>query len=136
MAGQVRWNSREAERLLNGRDGPVARDLAAKAAAVAKRAKELCPVSPHGSNGNPPGHLRSSIDVQMGRDEQGLYADIGSDVEYALVVETGSKPHVIEPREKKALAWPGGQHPVKKVDHPGTEAQPYLRPALDSIRDR
>jgi hypothetical protein len=49
---------------------------------------------------------------------------------HALIVEVGSRAHDIEPRSKKALAWPGGRHPVKRVHHPGTKAQHILRDAL------
>ncbi len=56
---------------------------------------------------------------------------VGSrDVNYATDVEMGTAPHVITPRNKKALYWPGADHPVAKVNHPGTQPQPYLRPAL------
>jgi len=39
--------------------------------------------------------------------------------------DQGTKPHVIRPRTKRALAWPGGAHPVKRVNHPGTTAMHY-----------
>lgn len=56
---------------------------------------------------------------------------VGSrDVNYATDVEMGTAPHVILPRNKKALHWPGAAHPVARVNHPGTQPQPYLRPAL------
>jgi hypothetical protein len=45
---------------------------------------------------------------------------------YAPYVEFGTKPHVIEPREKKALYWPGADHPVKRVNHPGTAPNPFM----------
>jgi len=45
---------------------------------------------------------------------------------YAPYVEFGTKPHVILPKEKQALYWPGAQHPVRKVNHPGTKANPFL----------
>jgi hypothetical protein len=44
--------------------------------------------------------------------------------------EFGSRPHVIEARNGKALAWPGGAHPVRRVNHPGTPAFHTLRTAL------
>ena len=44
--------------------------------------------------------------------------------------EFGSRSHVIRPRNKQALAWPGADHPVAKVEHPGTPEQPFMRPAL------
>ena len=56
---------------------------------------------------------------------------VGSlDCNYATDVELGTPAHVITPRNKKALYWPGAAHPVARVNHPGTEPNPYLRPAL------
>lgn len=56
---------------------------------------------------------------------------VGSlDCNYATDVELGTAPHVILPRNKKALFWPDADHPVARVNHPGTQAQPFLRPAL------
>lgn len=56
---------------------------------------------------------------------------VGSrDVNYATDVEMGTAPHVILPRNKKALHWPDARHPVARVNHPGTQPQPFLRPAL------
>ncbi len=48
----------------------------------------------------------------------------------AKILEDGTPPHVIEPKNKKALAWPGARHPVKKVNHPGTPALHIMRRAL------
>ncbi|MFD9464376.1 HK97 gp10 family phage protein [Streptomyces sp. NPDC060027] len=56
-------------------------------------------------------------------------------VEYWMTVEFGSSPHVITPRNAKALYWPGARHPVARVNHPGTPAQPFLRPALYRRRE-
>lgn len=50
--------------------------------------------------------------------------------DHADILEQGSRPHVIEPRNKQALYWPGARHPVKKVNHPGTPAYHFLRDAL------
>lgn len=56
---------------------------------------------------------------------------VGSlDCNYATDVEMGTSPHVILPRNKKALYWPDADHPVAKVNHPGTRPQPFLRTAL------
>lgn len=56
---------------------------------------------------------------------------IGSlDCNYSTDVELGTGPHVILPRNKKALSWPDADHPVARVNHPGTAPAPYLRPAL------
>ena len=48
----------------------------------------------------------------------------------AMWLERGTPPHVIEPRDRQALAWPGAQHPVTRVHHPGTPALHILRRAL------
>lgn len=50
--------------------------------------------------------------------------------DHAAILEHGTRPHVIEPKDKQALAWPGGRHPVKRVNHPGTPAYHFLRDAL------
>ncbi len=58
-------------------------------------------------------------------------------VKYALWVEQGTGPHMIGPiypRRKKALFWPGADHPVRSVGafmHPGSRAYPYLVPAAE-----
>lgn len=73
------------------------------------------------------GHLKSSIRVHtIGPTSRRIHAH----AEYAAWVELGTRPHIIRPNSKKALHWPGARHPVKIVHHPGTRAQPYLRPAL------
>ncbi len=60
---------------------------------------------------------------------------VGSDSEVARHLEFGTKPHVIVPKNKKALYWPGAAHPVKKVSHPGTPPYPFLRPAYDTKKN-
>lgn len=76
------------------------------------------------------GRLRQSIQVRVENNR----VTVGPDTEYAEYVEFGTKPHVIEPKNKKALAFKvGGQMVVvKKVNHPGTKAQPFVRPAFDA----
>src|SRR5438045_9414987 len=49
---------------------------------------------------------------------------------YAPYVEFGTKPHVILPKDKKALYWPGAEHPVRRVNHPGTKPKPFLERIL------
>ncbi len=66
------------------------------------------------------------------------------EVGYAAVVEYGSRPHVIVPRNRKALAWGGSRtlggrlrsgsqatNFATRVNHPGTRAKPYLFPGLE-----
>lgn len=56
---------------------------------------------------------------------------IGStDCNYATDVEMGTAAHIINAKPGSALYWPGADHPVRRVNHPGTQPYPYLRPAL------
>ena len=74
------------------------------------------------------GHLRRSISVNMGNLEATIHT---SNVKYAVMVEKGTKAHIIKPKSKKALYWKGASHPVKQVNHPGSKAKPYLIPAFE-----
>lgn len=49
---------------------------------------------------------------------------VGSDDQIAIILEFGSRAHVITPTVKQALWWEGLPHPVASVQHPGT--MPYL----------
>ena len=79
------------------------------------------------------GHLRRSVATQMGDLEATIHT---SNVKYAVIVEKGSKAHVIRPKNKKALYWKGASRPVKMVNHPGSKAKPYLIPAFESEKDK
>jgi len=101
-------------------------------------AKKLCPVDM--------GRLRNSITTKI----TGNKIILGAGTKYAPYVEFGTAPHEIKPKTKKALAFEytpaiggrkerlkagipkskAGKMIVKKVMHPGTEPQPFIRPAL------
>ncbi len=79
------------------------------------------------------GALRQSITRKVGK----LKAYVGTPLEYASHEEFGTRPHVIVPKNKKFLSFMIGGKRIftKKVNHPGTPAHPFLRPALfTSIR--
>lgn len=84
------------------------------------------------------GDARNFVPKRSGRLAESLRAEVhdkvlrvGSlDCNYAVDVEMGTAAHVILPKNKKALHWPDADHPVARVNHPGTHASPYLRPAL------
>lgn len=79
------------------------------------------------------GHLMRGI----GSDIKGLEATVHtSNIKYAIMVEKGTKPHIIKPKNKKALYWKGASRPVKQVKHPGSKAKPYLIPAFDKEKDK
>jgi hypothetical protein len=94
---------------------------------VSGEAKLLCPV---GETSN----LKNSITYQVETDA----VKIGSPVDYAPHVELGTKPHVIEAKNAKALAFKIGGQLIfaKKVNHPGTEPHPFLRPAVLNNKQR
>lgn len=127
--------------LMHGPTGPVARDLEGKGEIVAQGAKRRAPVSPDGSHGRPSGYLRSQIYWRLGGDKTSLYVDIFTPAEtpdgfpYGLAQEVGTAPHII----RSTGPWPlrnakTGQVFGPVVHHPGTAAQPHLRPALDDLR--
>ncbi|MCT4593178.1 MAG: hypothetical protein N4A57_02740 [Anaeromicrobium sp.] len=57
--------------------------------------------------------------VEGGPNLYSIYLSHG--VDYGEILEEGSKPHIIKPKNKKALYWKGAAHPVKQVHHPGTK---------------
>ena len=71
------------------------------------------------------GGLKGSISSRVDGDQ----AIIGTNLEYAEAVEYGSRPHTINsPVKIKGVGW----RYIKT--HPGTTAQPYLRPAIDKLK--
>lgn len=85
---------------------PVAADLAVRAIRVESAAKNYAT----GINGGPnvrTGRLRGSITWRLGQDAHSVYADIGTNVEYAGYVELGTRR---------------------------MRARPFLRPALEHAR--
>lgn len=52
---------------------------------------------------------------------------------YARFVHWGTRPHVIQPKKRKALRWPvdGKFIFAKRVHHPGYKGDPWLLKAVD-----
>ena len=75
------------------------------------------------------GRLRASIKVKPADDSNGLFIKM---VDYGRDVEFGTNPHVIEPKSKQALAFKvdGKQVITKRVMHPGTRPNPFIRTTL------
>ncbi len=106
-------------------DAAIARYLEKVAIAIEGDAKAGCPVDT--------GHLSASITHEITGD--GKTARIGTNVDYALSVEFGSKPHRIYPKRPGGMLnfyWEkiGQDVTLPFVRHPGTPEQPFLRPAL------
>jgi HK97 gp10 family phage protein len=94
---------------------------------VQNRAKVLAPVDT--------GRLRASIRVKRTLTLRGPSAVVGTDVQYAPMVENGTGPHVIRPVRRKALRFKMGGRTVivAKVNHPGTRPRPFLSRALREV---
>lgn len=99
MTTTVRLYPRALDKLLESEDGEVGKDLLRRAIRVESAAKRLCPVDT--------GRLRASITHDLSEDVRGLFAQVGTDVEYAKYVELGTSR---------------------------MSAQPFLRPALRAAR--
>ena len=72
------------------------------------------------------GNLRNSISYSV--DNRGINISMN---EYGYYVEFGTKPHVIKVKEKKVLS-DGKRFFGRKVNHPGTEAQPFIRSVINT----
>ncbi|GAA2860106.1 HK97-gp10 family putative phage morphogenesis protein [Nonomuraea rubra] len=79
------------------------------------------------------GNLKNSIGVDPIDDWMGFEA--GPTAAYGADVEYGTEPHEIKARNAGALFWEGAEHPVKSIQHPGTDPQPYMRPAFDQATE-
>lgn len=104
----------DAARMAREEVSPAMRRLAAE---IAEDARSLAP--------SRTGTLRDSIGHYQRRD--GVHVVYAS-APHAHLIEFGTDPHEISPREGQALAIPGGGV-YRRVHHPGTTARPFLRPA-------
>lgn len=95
---EVTVNQSALREFLVAEDGPIAKMLERAAVKVEADAIRRCPVDT--------GRLRASITHNLGKDSTSVFADVGTDVEYAPYVEFGTVRN---------------------------RAQPFLRPALDVL---
>ena len=79
------------------------------------------------------GHLRRGISTDIKGFEATVHT---SNIKYAVMVEKGTRAHIIKAKNKKALYWKGASHPVKAVRHPGSKAKPFLIPAFEKEKDQ
>lgn len=81
-------------------------------------------------------HARQALhgSVEGRNNEYSIYLSHG--VEYGEILEEGSKPHIIKPKNAKALYWKGAAHPVKEVHHPGTKGFKTIETTLEGNKER
>ena len=78
------------------------------------------------------GRLRNSIQIQESSFRGTVMIRVGTNVEYALIIHNGSRPHRINARPGGVLAWqgPNGMIFARSVMHPGFKANPFLADGL------
>jgi len=61
---------------------------------------------------------------------------VGTNAEYALYIEFGTAPHTITPTNAEVLRFEVDGETVftQRVEHPGTDPRPFLRPAVNEAR--
>lgn len=117
---RVRLNRQFVRRL--GSWEPIDRDMERRAHRVAAMARGRGPIDT--------GRYVSSIEVRPLRTRPGAWRVIATDRK-AGWIEWGTDPHEIRPRRRRALWWPGLEHPVGRVWHPGTQATHNMAEALE-----
>lgn len=122
---RIRLDRAELNRTIRGASRA---ELETAARQVVNRAKVLAPVDT--------GRLRASIRVERRRTLtlRSVFT-VGSDVEYADMVHSGTRPHIIRPRSSKVLRFKVGGRTVyaRVVHHPGTKPRPFLDRALREV---
>lgn len=66
--------------------------------------------------------MRDDISPSSGAD----WVEITAGAKQARWHQEGTRPYVIRPKGKQALAWPGGPGPRKRVRHPGLPARAFI----------
>jgi hypothetical protein len=100
--------------------------------------KAIAGADKHSRPANKGGGMLLQAMSQPPREIPGGY-EVGLDLQVAphgAFVHFGTRPHVILPRDKKALRWVGagdGFVFAKRVDHPGYEGDPFLYNAADEV---
>lgn len=117
----------ELEQIEDELDRAIDRGVSRTAHSVERTSKQLAP--------SDDGELRA--DLQATKLEMALWS-VGSTKKYAPPTEYGSDPHPITPNGPYPLRFywerKGRWVSTYEVNHPGTPAQPFLRPALNRHR--
>ncbi len=87
--------------------------------------------SPSRKPGRGSGAYFQSIQSSFKDDRVSFTGNLKSDSPIAGIIEFGSQPHIIRPKNNKLLFWSGARHPVKEVKHPGTPAFRVLGDAVE-----
>jgi hypothetical protein len=125
MALRYRPNQAAVNAMLHGRTGPVVLHLANEGRRVEGNARRLVGVKS--------GALKASIGSRIVRSNPGYNVEVfagntPATAKYVMPHHQGSKPHIIRPRRRRYLKFQAGGRTVfaRKVNHPGTRANPFL----------
>lgn len=125
MAIRYRPNQSAINQMLHGRTGFVALHLANEGRRVEGNARRLVGVKT--------GALKASIGSRIVRSNPGYNVEVFAGgtpktAQYVMPHHQGSRPHVIRPRNRRALKFQASGRTVfaKKVNHPGNRANPFL----------
>lgn len=77
-------------------------------------------------------HARQSLHSGVEGHGRNFTLFLAHGMKYGRFLEEGTPPHIIRPKNKKALFWHGASHPVRQVNHPGTKPYPILEDTLKS----
>lgn len=120
MAGRYRADQAALTQLLHGRNGPVVLHVANKGREVEGHARRLVGVKT--------GQTRAGIYSRVVKSNPGYNVEVGARSKAMPYHHDGTKPHIIRPRNRRVLKFQAGGRTVfaKKVNHPGTRANPFL----------
>lgn len=131
-----RLNQNEIDRILQSRNGPVARDLIRRGIKVESAAKRRISASPKRVN---TGRLRSSITHQLGHNGLTLVMRVGTNVFYARWVHDGTgiygpRGTRIVPKTAKVLRWTTKSGVFYARSVKGMQPNKFLKDALSAAR--
>jgi hypothetical protein len=122
------------DEILRSTDGPAVRNMMQRGEKLKDLARAQIPLG-HVHGGSGYGNLRDSVVMRImtppGSNGMPIVV-VGSTHPIALIHHEGTRPHMIRPRYKKALRFPGatgggyGWIFSKWVAHPGTRPNRYL----------
>ena len=81
-------------------------------------------------------HARQSLHSGVDGMGHNMTLYLAHGMKYGRFLEEGTAPHIIKPKNKKALSWHGASHPVRQVNHPGTKAYPVLQDTLKANKSK
>jgi hypothetical protein len=121
----IKVDSRRLERILRAVGGPGDRLLRRRTEAVADLARRYASV--HGPN------MANGIVTRYPVPGSAQVVSTHPATQYVI---HGTRPHVIVPRNRKALRWLVGGQPTfaKRVNHPGYKGDDFLTRAVEDSR--